>query len=132
MADLVPFEEAKLYGHNASHLLLALLAMQRDCTYMSDAAGFPEIVEFTQRTLINECGAALCRKYAGVDEYFTPEGWERWAVGLVRRMTSPLLADAQRGGRHLCQSFGRPPHLHGPGGEHAYPVQPGQRHRHGL
>lgn len=106
-ADLVPFEEAKLYGHNASHLLLALLAMQRDCTYMSDAARFPEIVEFTQRTLINECGAALCRKYAGVDEYFTPEGWERWAVGLIRRMTSPLLADAvARVARDLPRKLG--------------------------
>ena len=37
-----------------------------------------------------------------------------------------------RGGRHLCLPSGRSPHLYGPGGVHAHPVQLGQRHCHGL
>ncbi|MCQ2402550.1 MAG: hypothetical protein MJ202_02340 [Lentisphaeria bacterium] len=106
-ADLVPFEEAKLYGHNATHFLLALMAAERGCTYMSDAAKFPEIVEYTRQALINESGLALCKKYAGVDPYFTKEGWNTWAEELVRRMVSPLLSDAvARVARDLTRKLG--------------------------
>ncbi len=106
-ADLVPFEEAKLYGHNATHFLLALMAAERGCTYMSDAAKFPEIVEMTRQALIQESGVALCKKYAGVDEYFTEEGWNTWAEELVRRMVSPLLSDAvARVARDLGRKLG--------------------------
>jgi len=59
--DLVPFEEAKLYGHNANHLLLAMMAAERGCNYMSEAANFPDIVEYTLQALIQESGAALCK-----------------------------------------------------------------------
>ena len=106
-ADLVPFEEAKLYGHNANHLLLALLAAERGCTSMSEAAKFPEIVEYTLQALLQESGAALCKKYAGVDEYFEPANWEAWARELVRRMISPLLSDAiARVARDLTRKLG--------------------------
>ena len=106
-ADLVPFEEAKLYGHNANHLLLALLAAERGCTSMSEAAKFPEIVEYTLQALLQESGAALCKKYAGVDEYFEPANWETWARELVRRMISPLLSDAiARVARDLTRKLG--------------------------
>ena len=93
-ADLVPFEEAKLYGHNASHFLLGILAYGKNCTYMSDAVAYPELVQCCQDALIEECGPALCRKYAGVDEYFTPAGFNSWAVELVKRMTNPELRDS--------------------------------------
>ena len=106
-ADLVPFEEAKLYGHNANHLLLALLAAERGCNSMSEAAKFPEIVEYTLQALLQESGAALCKKYAGVDEYFEPANWETWARELVRRMISPLLSDAiARVARDLTRKLG--------------------------
>lgn len=106
-ADLVPFEEAKLYGHNANHLLLALLAAERGCNSMSEAAKFPEIVEYTLQALLQESGAALCKKYAGVDEYFEPANWEAWARELVRRMISPLLSDAiARVARDLTRKLG--------------------------
>lgn len=106
-ADLVPFEEAKLYGHNANHLLLALLAAERGCNSMSEAAKFPEIVEYTLQALLQESGAALCKKYAGVDEYFEPANWEAWARELVRRMISPLLSDAiDRVARDLTRKLG--------------------------
>jgi mannitol-1-phosphate/altronate dehydrogenase len=35
---LLPFEEAKLYGHNAIHALIVCLAAHRGLTTMSDAA----------------------------------------------------------------------------------------------
>ena len=105
--DLVPFEEAKLYGHNANHLLLAMMAAERGCNYMSEAANFPDIVEYTLQALIQESGAALCKKYAGVDEYFEPANWEAWARELVRRMISPLLSDAiARVARDLTRKLG--------------------------
>ena len=35
--DLAPFEEAKLYGHNATHALIGYLAERKGCKFMSDA-----------------------------------------------------------------------------------------------
>lgn len=92
--DIYPFEEAKLFGHNASHFLLGIMAAQRGCQYMSDTVKYPEIVKLCERALLEECGPALCKKFAGVDEYFTKEAYDAWAVELVRRMTSPLLSDS--------------------------------------
>ena len=37
--DLLPFEEAKLYGHNAIHALIGYLAHERGLTLMSQVAG---------------------------------------------------------------------------------------------
>ena len=74
---------------------------------MSEAAQFPEIVEYTLQALIQESGAALCRKYAGADEYFEAANWETWARELVRRMISPLLSDAiARVARDLTRKLG--------------------------
>ncbi len=92
--DLVPFEEAKLYGHNASHFLLGILAYQRGCTYMSDAVKYPEILKICEHALLKECGPALCKKYAGVDEYFTKKEYDKWGKELIRRMTSLELKDS--------------------------------------
>ena len=92
--EIYPFEEAKLYGHNASHFLMGMLAARAGCRFMSDTLKFPEIVELTRRALLEECGPALCRKFAGVDPYFEKENYDAWAVELVRRMTSPLLSDS--------------------------------------
>lgn len=105
--DLVPFEEAKLYGHNASHLVLALLARQRGCRCMSEAARIPELTETTRRVLVEECGLALRRKFAGSDPFFEPEAYTRWADELIRRMVSPLLNDeVARVGRDLARKLG--------------------------
>ena len=92
--DIYPFEEAKLYGHNASHFLLGVLAARMGCKFMSDAVRFPEIVALTKRALLEECSPALCAKFKGVDPYFEQENYNKWAVELVRRMTSPLLSDS--------------------------------------
>ena len=92
--DIYPFEEAKLYGHNASHFLLGILAAQKGCRYMSDAVQYPEIVEMCRQALLTECSPALCKKFKGVDSYFEPAEYNAWAEELVRRMTSPLLSDS--------------------------------------
>ncbi len=93
-SELHAFEEAKLYGHNASHCVLALLAARNGCRCMSDALDYPEIIRFCRQTLIEECGRALCRKYAGTDPFFEEENFNAWALELVRRMTSETLRDS--------------------------------------
>ncbi len=92
--DIYPFEEAKLYGHNASHFALGMMAKARKCTYMSEVAAFPEAMQEVKDLLINECGAALCKKFAGVDDYFKVEVFNAWAEELIERMVSPNLADS--------------------------------------
>lgn len=92
--DLEPFEEAKLYGHNAVHCLLGVLAAERNLATMDQAAAYPEMMTTARAALIDECGQALCRKYAGADEYFEPANFRAWAEELLERMVSPALADS--------------------------------------
>ena len=92
--DLVPFEEAKLYGHNASHFLLGTLASRAGCVYMDQTREFPDIINKTTSALIDECGTALCRKFAGRDPFFSTENFRRYAMELVPRMTSRTLRDS--------------------------------------
>ncbi len=92
--DLAPFEEAKLYGHNATHFLLGVLASSLNLNSMDEAANHPELMAITRAALIDECGAALCRKYSGVDDYFNPGHFRAWAEELLVRMVSPALADS--------------------------------------
>lgn len=92
--DIYPFEEAKLYGHNASHFLLGILAFEKGCKYMNEAVEYPEIMELTKKALLDECAIALCSKFKGVDEYFELENFRAWGVELVERMTNPCLSDS--------------------------------------
>ena len=91
--DLLPFEEAKLYGHNATHALLGLLAHRRGHRYMSDLTGDPEVLETGRQAFQQESGAALCRRHAGVDPLFTPAGYQAYVEDLLQRMTNPHLRD---------------------------------------
>ncbi|MFA6290265.1 MAG: hypothetical protein WC637_00715 [Victivallales bacterium] len=93
-AELEPFEEAKLYGHNAVHFLLGVLAAQKGCRYISEAAHYPELLRLATSALRDECGAALCRKFAGVDPFFTSESYNNYAEELIKRMVSPVLNDS--------------------------------------
>ncbi|MGL4943929.1 MAG: hypothetical protein ACRC46_12160 [Thermoguttaceae bacterium] len=92
--DLRPFEEAKLYGHNATHLVLGVWANQRGCRVMSDIAAFPDLVARAEEVLINECGRALCKRFAGADDFFRPATFAAWGRELVARMISPTLSDS--------------------------------------
>jgi mannitol-1-phosphate 5-dehydrogenase len=105
--DLLPFEEAKLYGHNATHALAAYVGSVRGVETSADLRKFPEIVNFLRSAFIQESGAALCRKHAGVDFLFTGEGYREFADDLLRRMFNPLLRDTvERVGRDPERKLG--------------------------
>ncbi len=91
--DLFPFEEAKLYGHNATHALLGYLAHEKGCQYMSDAADFPQLVAFAKEAFLKESGEALIKKYEGIDPLFTAAGFKEYVDDLLRRMLNPNLRD---------------------------------------
>ncbi|MFA5689772.1 MAG: hypothetical protein WC959_11620 [Kiritimatiellales bacterium] len=91
--DLFPFEEAKLYGHNAVHFWIGLHAQRAGNQFMHEVAGNAEILIPARRAFIEESGAALCRKYSGVDELFTPDGFSAYADDLLSRMVNPSLTD---------------------------------------
>ena len=92
--DLLPFEEAKLYGHNAIHFLLGTLGKTAGCEYMSDLSRHPELIALARKAFLHESGAALCRKYAGLDDLFTEAGFKAYAEDLLVRMVNPFLQDA--------------------------------------
>jgi mannitol-1-phosphate 5-dehydrogenase len=92
--DLLPFEEAKLYGHNAIHAFIAYLAAHRGLTTMSDAAAHPDIMATARAAFLDESGAALIRKHATLgDPLFTPAGYAAYAADLLARMIRPTLND---------------------------------------
>ncbi len=91
--DLLPFEEAKLYGHNALHLWLGLHAQQSGLQLMDEISSQPALLERARLAFVGEVGAALCRKRAGVDELFTPAGFAAYADDLLQRMVNPFLTD---------------------------------------
>jgi mannitol-1-phosphate/altronate dehydrogenase len=93
-ADLLPFEEAKLYGHNAIHALIAFRGARRGLTAMSEAAAHPDIMATARAAFIEESGAALTRKYATLgDVLFTSAGFAAYADDLLARMVRPTLND---------------------------------------
>jgi len=92
--DLLPFEEAKLYGHNAIHAALGYLAYQRGYRIMSDIADDQQLLDYGLKTFLEESGAPLIKKYEGLgDELFTIQGWEHYSIDLLDRMVNPFLND---------------------------------------
>ncbi len=89
--DLLPFEEAKLYGHNAVHALLGFLAHREGSLRISDAG--ESLRRFAGEAFIEESGRALIARHDGVDELFTPRGFEHYASDLMERMVNPWLND---------------------------------------
>jgi hypothetical protein len=92
-ADLLPFEEAKLYGHNAVHFWLGIHAQRNGVQLMHELAGDTELIAKARIAFVNESGAALCKKWAGVDELFTEAGFAAYAEDLLVRMVNPYLTD---------------------------------------
>jgi len=91
--DLLPFEEAKLYGHNATHALLGYMGAMLGTQNIADLKKTPGMMSFARAAFIEESGATLIRKHAGVDALFTPEGYRDFADDLLERMTNPFLVD---------------------------------------
>jgi mannitol-1-phosphate 5-dehydrogenase len=101
--DLLPFEEAKLYGHNAIHALIAYLADLRGCRTIAEAGQDAWIMETARRAFVEESGGALIHRHARLgDRLFTPSGYADYAEDLLRRMVNPNLND-------LVERVGRDP-----------------------
>jgi len=92
--DLLAFEEAKLYGHNAIHSLLGFIAAVKGYTKMNELANDRAVMQIGRAAFLEECGAALIKKYAHLgDELFTEAGFKNYAEDLLGRMTNPYLGD---------------------------------------
>lgn len=105
--DLGPFEEAKLYGHNATHALAAYIGAIRGVERIADLRQFPDILRFLRAAFLRESGEALIRKHGGKDHLFTPEGYREFAEDLLERMTNRYLQDTvERVGRDPKRKLG--------------------------
>jgi mannitol-1-phosphate 5-dehydrogenase len=105
--NLLPFEEAKLYGHNATHALGAYLGALLNVRRIADLAETPGMLTFLRRAFIEESGAALIHRYAGLDPLFSPEGYAAYADDLLMRMCNPNLSDTtDRVGRDVERKLG--------------------------
>ncbi|MBN2643746.1 MAG: hypothetical protein JXR78_19010 [Victivallales bacterium] len=93
-SDLLPFEEAKLYGHNAVHFLLGWEAAKAGLTYMSELTGRIDLMEYGKMAFAEESGTALCRKWQDADALFSPAEFSAYIDDLLKRMTNPYLQDA--------------------------------------
>jgi len=92
--DLMPFEEAKLYGHNAIHSLLGFVGAVRGYQKMTELANDPAVMHIGRASYSGEYGRALIRKYSHLnDELFTVSGFRKYTEDLLTRMTNPYLAD---------------------------------------
>ena len=113
--DLLPFEEAKLYGHNAIHALIAYLADLKGYRVMSEAGKDPWIKETARKAFIDESGAALIQANAQAgDPLFTEEGYSEYAKDLLVRITNPNLNDlVERVGRDHPRKLGIEDRLYG-------------------
>lgn len=124
--DLSLFEETKLYGHNAVHAMSGYFLHARHFTGMSDMRNQPDLMGIARETLLQESGAALCRKYAGTDPLASEAGFSAYADDLLPRMVNPWLGDTVEriirdparklgwndrliGAMRLCLSQGIPP-----------------------
>jgi mannitol-1-phosphate 5-dehydrogenase len=93
--DLLPFEEVKLFGHNAIHALLGYLAYRRGYRRMSDIRPDSPLYSLGREAFQYESGEALLRKYSGLgDPLFTRQGFYSYAEDLLERMVNPFLFDS--------------------------------------
>ncbi len=106
--DLLPFEEAKLYGHNAIHALLGFIGMLTGYVKMTEIKDDASLMRVAHDAFIKESGAALIRKHASLgDELFTEAGYRLYAEDLLERMTNPYLADTvARAARDVIRKLG--------------------------
>lgn len=91
--DLLPFEEAKLYGHNATHALGGYLGSLMGMKYFAELGAVPGMTTFLRRAFLEESGCALIRKFCDVDPLFTLQGYQAYVDDLLERMMNPYLLD---------------------------------------
>jgi len=105
--DLLPFEEAKLYAHNAVHSLLGFVGAVKGYAAMTRLKDDPAIMRIAKDAFLTECGPALIKKYGTLgDELFTEVGFRGYADDLLERITNPYLADTvARAGRDAVRKL---------------------------
>ena len=62
--ELLPFEEAKLFGHNAIHSMLGYMAYLKNYRYMSEIRDDPDLYDLGKEAFLDESGATLIKKYS--------------------------------------------------------------------
>ncbi len=105
--NLLPFEEAKLYGHNATHALAAYLGSLLGIERIAELKDIPGMMEFLRAAFMQESGTALIRRHKRIDPLFTPGGYQEYVDDLLLRMVNPFLADrVDRVGRDVERKLG--------------------------
>ena len=106
--QLLPFEEAKLYGHNAIHSLLGYLGMMKEYEKMTEVGTDPALMNIARSAFLNESGAALIKKYKNLgEELFTEDGYRHYCDDLLERMINAWLNDTpQRAVRDPVRKLG--------------------------
>lgn len=106
--DLFPFEEAKLYGHNAIHAVIAYLADLKGYRTIAEAGEDKWIMQVARNAFIEESGKALIQKYGSTgDSLFTESGYRDYAEDLLNRMVNRFLNDSvDRVGRDRPRKLG--------------------------
>ena len=106
-SQLLPFEEAKLYVHNAGHAVAAYLALATGTAMMADVAANEGVMSTVRRAMLDESGSGLVQTYKNLDPLFTPKGMATYVDDLLTRMTNPYLLDtAARVGRDPARKLG--------------------------
>lgn len=106
--DLLPFEEAKLYGHNAIHALLGFLGALKGYVSMTELQSDDVLMRIARDAFLKESGGALVERYRTLgDPLFTESGYRYYADDLLERITNPHLADTvARAGRDALRKLG--------------------------
>ena len=114
-ADLLPFEEAKLYGHNAIHALLGFIGLLKGYEKMTELRDDARVMQVAHEAFIAESGGALIRRHASLgDELFTEAGYRAYAEDLLERMTNVHLADTTaRAARDVVRKLGVQDRIYG-------------------
>jgi len=93
-ADLLPFEEAKLYGHNAIHAAFGFLGKSLGVASLADLRHNAKAMSLARQAFVDEIGTALVKKHAHLnDPLFTQDGFAAYADDLLERITNPFLGD---------------------------------------
>lgn len=114
-SDLLPFEEAKLFGHNAIHAVMGYLADLRGYRTIAEVGDDEGILAIARAAFLDESGPALIARHAGLgDPLFTPVGWRAYAEDLLERMVNPNLNDlVERVGRDHRRKLGWDDRIYG-------------------
>lgn len=106
-SDLMPFEHAKIHGHNATHAGFAYIGNVLGLEWMADVAAVPDIRSFFRDAFLEESGQALIQLYGGKDPLFSKDGYQSYVDDLLQRMANPWLRDTcNRIGRDVVRKLG--------------------------